>query len=351
MRGAADAPGRVAIRARALAIAAAVLLVAEIGFRVVAPVSVPPDFRLPDRTLWAIDEFVDSAAKTPGVRIAVVGDSVVWGGFADRDQTLSARMDADYASAGRSVHAFNFGLNGAHANDLGPLVEVLADRKAADLVVVNFDYRFYGESPVADRYPRLRTMVAGDGGPASTAAGLSSIAARREYLLAVTVGDKPSTAFSRTVETAIPRLLGRPLWRKRNAEQLDLGALRSDFGVPPLTADSTYVRYLLASVRAARERRVRVVVFAGPLDRGLLSANDLYDPALYAANLGIVRRLVEQEGGEFLDLTDSVPATEIRDSHHPMPEGYARLARVLEQRIELMVRDLEQERLTGTGAP
>jgi hypothetical protein len=376
---------RPAVRVRALAFMAATLVLVEVAFRVAAPSWVPADFRLPDRTLWGIDEFVASTKGAPGVRIAVVGDSVVWGGFADRDQTLSARMDADYASAGRRVHAFNFGMNGAHSNDLYPLVEVLAGEGAADLVVINFDYRFYRDGPIQHRYPQLLQMAASSAGtdadmllvpfadidekavPASPADSIapsgseqlakelvsrvSSIAARREYILAVTIGDKPSTALARTVETAVPRLLGRPLWTKRTAAQLDLATLRSDFAVPPLTADSAYVRYLLASVRSARAHGVRVVVFAGPLDRTLLGANDLYDPALYAANLAVVGDLVRSEGGEFLDLTDTVPPEEIRDSHHPMPQGYARLARVLSGRIEPTVRALERTRASGTGAP
>jgi hypothetical protein len=354
--------------------AVAALLLAEISFRVIAPASVPQDFRLPDRTVWGVDEFVATTAASPGVRVAVVGDSVVWGGFADRDQTLSARMDRDYADEGRQVHSFNFGMNGAHANDLYPLVAVLAGREAVDLLVINFDYRFYRPSGVTERYPRLWQMAAayvpaGDAtlapapGPIVTPpegiearsarllASVSAISARREYLLAVTLGEKPSTALAQAAGTAIPRLLGRPVWTKRPAAQLDLTALRSDFDVPPLTQQSTYVRYLVAAVRLARARGIPVVVFAGPMDTALLRSNDIYDPAMYRANIDAVRGLVQREGGEFVDLTDSLPADEIRDSHHPLPTGYARLARVLEKELEPTVRELESKRVSGTEVP
>lgn len=352
----------------------ATLIVAELAFRFMAPSSVPVDYRFPDKTLWGIEEFVSTMSGTPGVRVAVIGDSIVWGKFADSSQTLSAYMDADYAGEGRQVHAFNFGMIGAQSYDIYPLADALARRRAADLLVINFDYHFYKDAPAVDRYPGLRSLAAQAPGvgvvmpPPTWAAGLSAsptagqpvaawvsgasqIVARRGYILGATLGGDPSLALAHAVGVHLPLLRGQAPWSKRTEARLNLGSIRTAYAVPLLAEDDMCVRYLVEAVRAARAERVRVVVFAGPLDRGPIEAAGAWDAAVYKANIELVRSLVEREGGTFLDLTDAVPAARIYDVHHPLAEGYASLARALEERIEPTVRELERERPARTGAP
>ncbi len=125
------------------------------------PLPIPGDFRLPNRTLMGYEQFVSAMKRHDGVRIAVLGDSIVWGGVAEPEETLSARITDVFEAAERPfVHAYNLGMNEAHANDMLPLMADITDEGAADIVLFNVDYRFYAPSEkVSRRYPDLYDMV------------------------------------------------------------------------------------------------------------------------------------------------------------------------------------------------
>jgi len=118
--------GMARVRWRSWALALALLVLLDIGIRtgVVAP-PFREDFRMPARTLMGYREFIDHMRDAPGGRIAVVGDSIVAGQYADPSGTLSAHLSDIYRSADDPTRAYNFGLPGAQPNDLAAIIRGL----------------------------------------------------------------------------------------------------------------------------------------------------------------------------------------------------------------------------------
>jgi hypothetical protein len=361
----------VRVRPRALLFALGFLVLLDLALRLPLALPVPHDFRLPNRTTMGYDEYVASMRRDPDTRIAVVGDSIVWGGFAEPWDTLSAHLDDVYAKQGRAVSAYNLGMNGAHANDLYPLVADLAEEKATDVVLLNFDMRFYAEPSIVRRYPELYDKAASTlasappdllklGTPKPAAKSLEQRAdaaisrvwrlyAIRDYLAAALFGDRPASALNHRMNRLRADLFGPPLYGKKPPSRLPLDDIRQAFDVPELSEDTMQMRYLTATLDLAREAGIAVVVFAGPADSKLLDSLDLWDRATYEANLARVRRIVESHGGVFATYTDAVPGALIGDSHHPLGAGYKVLAEAIAKDIDPLIRRAESDRATASG--
>jgi len=361
----------VRVRPRALVFALGFLVLLDLVLRMPLALPLPDDFRLPNRTTMGYEEFVAQMGRDDNVRIAVVGDSIVWGGFAEPWDTLSAHLDDLYEKQGRPVSAYNLGMNGAHANDLMPLVADLVEERAADVVLLNFDMRFYADGSVVRRYPELYEKAASTlaSAPADLlATGASEPAtqtleqridaavsrvwrlyAMRDYLAAALFGDRPASALNHRMNRLRADLFGPPLYGKKPPSRLPLKDIREAFAVPELTEDNTQIRYLTSTLDLAREAGVAVVVFAGPADSKLLDSLDLWDRAAYEANLARVRRIVESHGGVFYAYTDAVPGALIGDSHHPLGAGYEALAEAIARDIDPLVSRAESDRAAGAG--
>lgn len=354
------------VRPRALVFALGFLVVLDLLLRLPLPYPLPSDFRLPNRTTMGYDQYVAAMRRDPNVRIAVLGDSIVWGGFAERWETLSAQLQKRYRAQDRAASVYNLGMNGAHANDMLPVIADLSGRHAVDVIAVNLDMRFYNEPRVFRRYPELYRTAASSlasvpadlmttGAATATAPPLekrlTDVVARvwrlyalRDYLAAALFGDRPASALNHRVNRLRADVFGPPLYGKKSPSSLPLAEVKKAFSVPPLTADNVNMRYLTAALDAAREAGVRVVVFAGPVDSVLLDKLDLWDRASYEANLARVREIVESHGASFYAYTDSVPGKLISDSHHPLGAGYAVLAEAMQPDLELLLKAAETRR-------
>jgi hypothetical protein len=339
------------VRPRALLVALGSLLVLDFILRLSLPLPLPWDFRLPNRTTMGYDQLVAKMRRDPYPRVAILGDSIIWGGFAERSETLSAHLQKSYRSEDRKVDVYNLGMNGAHANDMLPVIADLVEGQAADAIVVNFDMRFYTEPTIVRRYPELYdkapstlSSVAPDlleqgAQPASTvplekklgegAGRVWRLYALRDYLAAALFGDNPASALNHRMNRLRADLFGPPLYGKKSPSGLPLGEIKKAFDAPPMTADNVNIRYLTAALDIARRQGVPVVVFAGPVDSELLDSQHLWDRSAYEANLERVRKIVESHGAEFYAYTDAVPREFIGDSHHPLGPGYEILARAM----------------------
>lgn len=320
------------VRPRAWVFAAAALVALDIALRVFGVPALPRDFRLPDRTLMGLDGFVAQMERSPRPRVACVGDSVMHGGgTSDPAGAIPAHLGA-----------YNLGMTGAHANDMLPLVALIARRKAADAIVIDFDYRFYRGESVTDRYPDLYEKAAAedalDGVDPTLASGheraltalerfdrgvasVWRLYAVRDHLTAWAFGERPKRALNLLVRDLRARAIGARVYNKRAPSALPYAELRKAFDMSPLAGDNIDLRYLAATVRVATRAGIPVVVFAGPLDRAALDRERVVDWTRYEKDLAFARRLVESEGGVFVDLTDAVPAGMLMDTHHPMSEG------------------------------
>ena len=289
-------------------------------------------------------------------------------------QTLSTYLTEALQKQGlNQARAYNLGFVGGHSNDLLPVVAEVAQKHAADAILLNLDYRFYNSSsPVESRYPQLYQRVdwAKTSIPASLTVPAGAPAKRtsqeigdsvvervwklfsiRDYLMVSLFKDTPGGAMTRESELARIRADGRPVWIKRRAKGLPLGELRKQFALGTLTEDSVYVRYLGAALDAARAEGVPVVVWAGPLDTKMLTDNSVWNRADYERNLAFLRAYVEKRGAVFVDYTDTLPAEQIVDSHHPMGVGYERLAETMAPLLAKIVRSEEGSSAPGVRRP
>ena len=109
------------------------------------PFEVPAEARIPAKLsddYWLYRRYVDRAAERGD--IVVLGDSVVWGKFAHRGETLSHHLNA---LAGSEKYA-NLGLNGAHPLALAGLVEHFATPIAGKKVVLHCNPLWYTSATV-----------------------------------------------------------------------------------------------------------------------------------------------------------------------------------------------------------
>lgn len=354
---------RLTVRPRALLIALAVLAVLDVALRVVGPPSPPRGYRIPDRTTAGYDSYVAALKAEQPARVAVVGDSVVYGTFALPPDTLSAQLTDVFAEKGIDARAHNFGLSGAHATDYLPLVADLATEDAADVIVINFDYRFFDASEsLTRRYPELYVRAL-EGLPESTVLAReplmrpSAEATRtfdevasdavgrvwalygmREYLASVLLGDPPKRSAELASADWRAGLAGRELYTKRSTAQLDAKEVREAFDVAPFTPDNPHLARLALALDVAKATDTPVFVFAGPVDAKLLDEQGWWDRAAYEANLAIVRALVTQHYGVWLDYTDALEPAQLADTHHPLAPGYRTLAEELGDDIAPAVR-------------
>jgi hypothetical protein len=341
---------RVKVRFRALVIALVALVVLDLVLRLSGvSLPVPRVYRLPSRTVIGYDQLIKSMADEKSPRVAVVGDSIVWGSPLMPGETLSTYLtDALRANGVSGARAYNLGFVGGHSNDLMPVVAEVAQKKAADVILLNLDYRFYNsKSRVQSRYPQIYDRVdwsklpvpASLREPPGTqpkpdaqgiADGLVSrvwkLYSIRDYLTVSLFKDTPAEAASREFTLWRIRGAGRPVWLKRKASGLPLDELRGQFALGTLNENDVYVRYLGAALDAARAEGVPVVVWAGPVDRAMLDKEGVWDRAEYRRNLAFIGRYVEERGGTFVDYTSALDSKDIVDSHHPMGEGYRKLA-------------------------
>lgn len=354
------------VRPRAVAIALAILIVVEVLLRLPLPAPIPYDYRMPDRTTVGYDPLMARLTSHAGLRIALIGDSVVWGTFAFSEDTLSANLDRAMQRRGMEGHAANLGMSGAHANDLSPVIADVAEERAADVIVYQFDPRFFDEKQgIAYRYPELYDRIddpdvreaLASVTPTATAAWpgdidetpawlnmqfteVSAIWRTRGYPVAAAFrGRKPAE----TLKDRVNELQGyQRKHTKRTLEQLPLDKIEQMYDIEPYTDDNPHMRNLAMALDIARERGIPVVIFSGPVDRTILDGQSLWDAPAYAANLAFVEDFARRHGAIFVDYTDAVPPEGMADTHHPLASGYEILAdRILE---DLEVLDLDGRR-------
>ncbi|MBE0417170.1 MAG: SGNH/GDSL hydrolase family protein [Coriobacteriia bacterium] len=357
---------------RPFLIALGLLVVLDLLLRTpLYPSGFPEDFRVPKDTLMAYEAFTSWAGGRGGLQVAVVGDSVIEGHLVPAAETLSARLDQRYEDAGRDVHVHNLGLRGAHAVDLLGQVAYLAERGRADLLLVQFDYIYYGDDePVGVHYPELFAL-ARDIAPIDPAALPDAVRAElrekaagaspaeraddalgrvwrlwreRERIDAVLFGGRPSVAMETALRDRARAALDEPGARQLRPDELDPDNLERFFGGGRFGEENPHLRYLELALAKAGHEGVPVVVFNNPLYFEGLAYHGALDMEVYRANVTVVRELVESHGGTFVDLAEGFPQEMMLDTAHLLPEGHAEAARRLEAAIEPLVTELDRER-------
>jgi hypothetical protein len=90
------------------------------------------------------------------------------------------------------------------------------------------------------------------------------------------------------------------------------------------------VRMLEATVRMVADSGRTAIVVGVPIPYEALRTTDWYDPAVYQSRFDVLRGVVEEAGGRFIDLHDALPAAQLADyAGHFTSEGAQRLAEVI----------------------
>lgn len=353
-------------RLRPFAIAVLILIVLDIVLRSSLLPWFPDDYRMPRVSTIGYTQYLEWMQQRDTVRIAVVGDSVIQGIAVERDGTLPAQWDALYAARNEPVDVFNFGISAAHAEDFYPVVATIANRKAADMVVVYFDYPFYeaDAKPYSGRYPELwDPAVVGSFephtgeplvDPTRSDPGTLTLDARigqkvcdlwafygeRDYVNAVLFDGTPSSWLKYHVNYQYGRFSFLPQWVKLRTDQFDEKNLHDMWKTPLLTEDNVQLTYLRLAIEKAAAEDLPFVLVWGPINEAVVAEYDLIDPADYEANRTLVRELVQRNGGTFVDMADGFPQADLADSVHPFESGYAFMADRLTEELAPAIDDL-----------
>jgi hypothetical protein len=359
---------------RAVTVALVLLFALDVAIRVFGLPWFPEDFRFPRVTTSGYPEYVDYMRRYPGPRVAVIGDSVMQGLFSDRSKTMPAYMNAIWDAETTSPpgpRAFNFGVSAAHANDLYAMVTDITSRKAADVVVVHFNYPFsiMGRDPYALRYPQLWQDAASfapfQNDPLVTrytkAPDQRTWPERGRQLLeqvwrlygardafaaawfessAPEAWQKRYTEWERSQEGSS----GPPPARKLLPRDFSRAQLSAIWSGPDFADGQPNIEYLRLMLRKAKAEGIPMVVTSGPVNLPILEYWGVLDKARYQRNVAFIRRLVQSEGGTFVDLSDDVSPRYVADSVHPFPEGYLLMAEETVKAVDPFLRDAAARR-------
>lgn len=352
--------------ARSLGVALALLVLLDVVLRSpLYPAGFPEDFRIPKDTLMGYDSFTEWIAQQDGVRVAMLGDSVVEGHISKRGQTLPARLDDVYDRDDRDVHVYNLALRGAHSNDLFAVAADLSSAGAVDLLVVQFNYIYYGnDERFTEHYPELFAGIEdlspysraeleslgtsfeepAEPGPLERAVEATwRLYRERDHIDAVAFGGRPALAVERAVLDFGRAAADQPGARRFEPGELDPDNLERYFGSGLFANDNPHVRFLGMLVRKAVMDGVPVVVFNNPLYFEGLEYWDALDRSIYDENVAAVRMLVESNGGMWVDLAEDFPQEYMLDTVHLLPEGAEFAAERLAEEVEPVVATLERK--------
>ena len=322
------------------------------------PLEDAPDYRVPfelSNDYWLYQRWCRRSAGRGDV--LVLGDSVVWGLYVLREETLSHCLTA--AAGGRRRFA-NLGVNGTYPAALDGLIDYYGGDIAGRDVVLHFNLLWLS-SPQHD----LQEERAGEfNHPALVPQFWPNIPAYDESLSRrvshVLDRNVPFFAWANHMRTS---RLGRgdlPTWSLEHpydnpaqAVRLEAPAKADERHEPPVPWDhpsrrigkqapawvppawvllerSIQWRLFQSVVRTLRERGNRVVVVVGPFNEHLLEKN----------NLAVYRRLRDQAvahlrgQGVACCVPPTLPSELYGDSNHPLAAGYARLAEWLVEQEE-----------------
>ncbi|MBN1361714.1 MAG: SGNH/GDSL hydrolase family protein, partial [Sedimentisphaerales bacterium] len=325
----------------------ALVIAAPALWRHVEPFSPGSDYRIPyelSSDYWLYHRYSDWASARG--KIAVIGDSVIWGHYVAPDGTLSHFLNIETASE----RFANLGLDGTHPTALAGLIAHYAEGLAGSTVVLHFnplwltsekhdlstrkEFHFNHPKLVPQFVPRIPCYRA-------------SFSTR---LWAVTEQYVPFFSWTSHLQIAYFDGLDLPRWTLQHPYENPLGRIAdcrlriADSGpgehpgienpkseIPnPKSTDVAWVtpdrslqwRFFRHAVELLRRRECRVFVLVGPLNEHML---DTEDAAAYEQIKRSIATWLQEDDVPNL-MPAALPAGLYADLSHPLPDGYARLA-------------------------
>ncbi len=293
---------------------------------------------------WLYGRFSAHAAAQR--KIAVIGDSVIWGHYVTPDQTLSHYLNA---ATGQDRFA-NLGLDGTHPAALYGLLAYYARSISDQTVLLHFNPLWIS----SEKHDLSTTKEFAFNHPALVPQFLPRIPCYRasfsQRMNAVTERYVPFLSWTNHLRIACFANLDLAAWTSEHpyenpfARIADVRSptfrrLRSDppeGGTPnvnPKSADVAWValehsiqwRFFRQAMELLKARRNRVFVLVGPFNENALNAED-------AATYDRIKKTIEVwlAGNDVPHwVAPALPAFLYADLSHPVAEGYQRLAQQL----------------------
>ena len=330
-------------------VVAAVILVFIIGspvlWRHIESIKPDADSRIPydfSSDYWLYGRLCEQTAAQH--KIAVVGDSVIWGHYVAPDQTLSHCLNAAF---GQDRFA-NLGLDGTHPAALQGLLAYYARALSGGTVLLHFnplwissekhdlstekEFQFNHPKLVPQFVPKIPCYRA------SFSQRMDAVVERYVPFLGWTShlriacfdGESlPAWATEHPYENPLGRIADCGLWiadsRRDSNPQSEIRNLKSTDVQWVALADSLQWRSFRQAVELLRARKSKVFVLVGPFNESLLNAED-------AATYDRIKRAIDTwltEDGVPHWIAPALPASLYADLSHPTAEGYALLAQQL----------------------
>lgn len=310
------------------------------------PLAAEPDYRMPyvlSNDYWLYSRYAAQAAGRHEVLLA--GDSVVWGQYVKREETLSHHLNE---LAGQERCA-NLGLDGAHPAALAGLLEYYgrAIRGKKVVLVCNplwlssskhdlqdeQEFRFNHPQLVPQFSPlipcyresvsaRLGIVIGRNTALSGWTSHLQAAYFRKEDIPL----DIPSWTLEHPYENPVRQITFRlppsgNLLRHAPVPWYERGIQKQDFPWVDLEASLQW-RSFLRCVEVLRSRGNRVLVVVGPFNEHMLaeSSRERYSKLKH----GIGERLRALDVSCFVP--EVLPSEEYADASHPLNAGYRRVA-------------------------
>jgi hypothetical protein len=305
-----------------------------------------PDYRMPHELssdYWLFERYVGLA--TQEYDTVVIGDSVVWGEYVTRQETLSHYLNQQ---AVRERYA-NLGLGGAHQLALTGLIGHYAGSIANRNVLLHCnplwmssrraDLTDDSDEPVHNhprlipqflpRIPRYKEEISTRLGVLVEQRLASSKWTNHLQQAYYDKTDIPAWTLAHPYDNPLEPLtqslppsdnelrhLQQP-WYQDNKSKVDFEWFERE--------NSQQWRAFLSVVEILQQRGNRVFVLVGPLNEHMLSAESLHR---YQEVKGMIAGSLRAMRIPHL-VADPLPTEQYGDASHPLPEGYATLARQL----------------------
>ena len=327
-----------------LVFAAALAILAPILWKQVEPFALEPDYRMPhdlSNDYWLYARFAAAAAAHEGVFL--LGDSVIWGEYVKRHETLSTYVGEQE----KSVRFANLGLDGAHPLALSGLVEHYARPIAGKKVLLHCNPLWLSR-PKADlqvedaevNHPRLIPQFAPRVPPyKEEISGRIGVLVEQRFPLnqwtshlqqAYYGSDIPTWTIEHPCENPL-----EPLNRDLPATDHKLrhlpqpwyksGITKQDFPWVDLETSLQW-RAFQRTLHILQERGNKVFVLVGPFNEHLLTPPSL---KRYEQVKTEIAKWLEDNRVPHA-MPPALPSELYGDASHPLAEGYAALARQLQ---------------------
>ncbi|MDP6545048.1 MAG: hypothetical protein QGH60_13745 [Phycisphaerae bacterium] len=332
----------------ALAVAAAILLGIPFAWEHIEPIRLETNHRMPfslGYDYWTYDRFCRKASSD-GDTTLIVGDSVVWGHFVGKDQTLSAHLNRA-PGGGRFA---NMGIDGIHPAALVGLMKYYGQSISDGKVILHCNL-LWMSSPRRDLSDGKERSINHPDLIAQFIQRPECYKASKTHRLGVLIGRKvPVFGWANHMQIAYFDNSDLPTWTIRHPGENPAGAVTLElpspdesptpkpdtrpwtqkgigqFDPPWVELDKSFQwRCFRETIDILAGRGNRVFVIVGPLNEHMLSERAR---AAYAKSLAKTRKwLAERNIPHYAP--GPLPEATYADASHPLAEGYAILVREL----------------------